>query len=76
MRQDFLGGVRAVTRLRQKHILLTSAQRFPAHSPEPIGLLHRVQVSLFDEVADVIATRDGRVLEGSLVHGLHVFWIY
>lgn len=44
-----------------------------AHTFEPIGLLHWVQFSLFDEVADVIVTRVGRVLEGIL---LHVFWIY
>lgn len=69
--QDFLGGVGVVTR----HILLRYAQRLglPAHTFEPIGLLHWVQFCLFDEVADVIVTWDGRVLEGSL---LHVFWIY
>lgn len=35
---------------------------FPARRFEPVGLLHRVQVSLLDEVPDAVGTGVGRVL--------------
>lgn len=42
--------------------LRAKSRCFSAHTLEPIGFLHGVQVGLLDEVPDVIDTRVGCVL--------------
>lgn len=42
--------------------LCAKSRCFSAHTLEPIGFRHWVQVGLLDEVPDVIDTRVGRVL--------------
>lgn len=81
VRQGLLDGVGVVVRPGQKPVPLSYAQTvgFPARAFEPVRLPHWVQFSLFDEVADVIETRDGRVLEECERRGVwgmcdHVAW--
>lgn len=63
--QDFLGGVCIFIRSRQQQIPLTHTQglSFSAHTFEAVSFFHRVQVSLLNEVSDVVGSRDGCVLE-------------
>lgn len=42
--------------------LCAKSRCFSAHTLEPVGFLHWVQLGLLDEVPDVIDTRVGRVL--------------